>query len=296
MGLAEYEMGDFLLARNHLETAISHYDRRRDKPVGVRTVYDPGVASRYYAAATLWYLGYPEQALRRSDDALALAQELSNPLDLASAGCAAGHLHLLRGEPLAAQEIAERTITLCSEQGLTYWLARARRLRAWALIEQGYIEERIAQIQNNFGLPRTIWEKLVGRHDRIQLIEEWITIARLHPGCGAVGEMLAVANRNENDYLAADIYRLKGELQAGEGDTGVSEAESCFRRSIDIAQKQSAKSIELGATTSLARLLASFGRRDEARAVLAEIYNWFTEGFDTADLKNAKALLEELAT
>jgi tetratricopeptide (TPR) repeat protein len=295
MGVAEYEMGDFLQARNHLETAISHYDRRHDKPVGVRTVYSPEVATRYYAGAALWYLGYPEQAVRRSNEAVALAQELSNPLDLASAGFAAGHLHLLRGEALAAQEIAERTIMLCSEQGLTYWLARARRLRAWALIEQGSTEESIAQVQNDFGSPGTIWKKLVGRHDRVQLIEAWIRIARRNPGCGAVGEMLAVANGNENDYLAADIYRLKGELQAGEGDTGVSEAESCFRRSINIAQKQSAKSIELRATTSLARLWASFGRCDEARATLAEIYNWFTEGFDTVDLKEAKALLEELS-
>jgi tetratricopeptide (TPR) repeat protein len=295
MGAAEYEMGDFLLARNHLETAISHYDRRRDKPVGVRTVYSPEVATRYYAGATLWCVGYPEQALMRSNEAVALAQELSNPLDLASAGFHSGHLHLLRGEALAAQGIAERTITLCSEQGLTYWLAQAGRLRAWALIEQGFTEEGMARIQNYLRSPRTIWQRLVRRVDRVQLIDAWIRTARLNHECGAVGEMLAVANENENGYLAADIYRLKGELQTGEGDSGVSEAESYFRWSIDIAQKQSAKSIELRAATSLARLLAPFSRRDEARIMLAEIYNWFTEGFDTADLKDAKALLDELS-
>src|SRR5215471_13955744 len=135
---------------------ISHYDRTRDKPVGVRTVYSPEVAIRYYAGATLWYVGYPEQALMRSNEAVTLAQELSNPLDLASAGFHAGHLHLLRGEALAAQEIAERTISLCSEQGLSYWLAEAGRLRAWALIAQGYTEEGMAQIQNNSRSPRTI--------------------------------------------------------------------------------------------------------------------------------------------
>jgi hypothetical protein len=139
--------------------------------VGLRTVYDPGVASRSYIGATLWHIGYPEQALRRTNQAVALAQELSNPLNLAYAELAISHLRLLRGEAGAAQDIAERMIVLCSEQGLSHWLAEAKRLREWAVAEQRTPEERIAQIEKGPAPLRVAWDKLVRRLDRLELIE-----------------------------------------------------------------------------------------------------------------------------
>jgi tetratricopeptide (TPR) repeat protein len=295
MGMAQHEMGEFLLARNHLETTISLYDREGDEPVGLRTVYDAGVGGRYYACATLWHLGYPEQALRRSNEAVALAQELSSPLNLAMAKYAVGHQYLLRREARAAQGIAERLIAHCSEQGFTYWLAGANRLRGWALTQQGNTEEALAQMRKGPASLRATWEKLVTRLDRIELIDAWIRIARLGERPDTLSEMLAVAGENENGYLGADINRLKGELLLRQHNSNVAEAESCFRRAIEVARKQSAKSLELRATMSLTRLLDKQGKRDEARVMLAEIYNWFTEGFDTADLKDAKILLDELA-
>jgi tetratricopeptide (TPR) repeat protein len=296
MGMAEYEMGEFLLARNHLEATISLYDRERDQPVGLRAVYDAGVAARYYACATLWHLGYPEQALRRSNEAVVLAQELSSPLNLAMAKYAVGHQYLLRGEGRAAQSIAELLVALCSEQGFTHWLAGANRLRGWALTEQGNTEEALAQMRKHPASLRATWEKLVTRLDRIELIEAWIRIARLGERPDALSEMLAVAHENENGYLGADINRFKGELLLRQDNSNVAEAESCFQRAIEVARKQSAKSLELRATMSLARLVDNKGKRDEARAMLADIYNWFTEGFDTTDLKDAKALLGELGS
>jgi predicted ATPase len=294
VGLAEYELGDSLLSRDHLERAIFLYDRERDKPVGLRTAYDPGVAGRYYAGATLWHLGYPDQALRKTNEAVAPAQELSNPLNLASAELAASALLLLRGEACAAQDIAERMIVLCSEQGLSYWLAKATRLRDWAVAEQGSPEARMVQIENGPVPLRAIWDKLVGRLDRIKLIEVWIKIARVDQRPCVLKEMLVIADENEHGYLSPEINWLKGQLLLIQEDSKFAEAENCFQRAIEVAHKQSAKSIELRATTSLARLLASRGRRDEARTILTDIYNWFTEGFDTADLKHAKALLEQL--
>jgi predicted ATPase len=118
---------------------------------------------------------------------------------------------------------------------------------------------------------------------------------RLNDGLSALTEALAAADEHENRYYEAETHRLKGELLLRQGNANASEAQNCFERAIEIARKQSAKSWELRATMSLARLLNEQGRRDEAHARLSEIYDWFTEGFDTADLKDAKALLEELA-
>ena len=118
---------------------------------------------------------------------------------------------------------------------------------------------------------------------------------RLNDGLSALAEAQAVANETEGRGYDAEIYRLKGELLLKQDDSNAAEAQSCFQRAIEIARNQSAKSWELRATMSLARLLAKQGRRDEARAMLADIYGWFTEGFDTADLKDAKALLDELS-
>ena len=117
---------------------------------------------------------------------------------------------------------------------------------------------------------------------------------RLDDGLSALTEALAVADEHEDRYYEAETYRLKGELLLKQDDSNAAEAQRCFERAIEIARKQSAKSWELRATMSLARLLAKQGRRDEARTMLADIYDWFTEGFDTADLKDAKALLDEL--
>ena len=120
-------------------------------------------------------------------------------------------------------------------------------------------------------------------------------VGRFERGLEALTEALTIADEDEDRYCEAETYRLKGELLLKQNDSNVEQAENCFRRAIEIARKQSAKSWELRATMSLAqRLLAHQDRRDEARAMLTEIYNWFTEGFDTADLKDAKALLEQL--
>ena len=117
---------------------------------------------------------------------------------------------------------------------------------------------------------------------------------RLDDGLSALTEALAAADEHEIRFYEAEMHRLKGELLLRQDDSNAAEAQSCFQRAIEIARNQSAKSWELRATMSLARLLAKQGHRDEARAMLADIYGWFTEGFDTADLKDAKALLDEL--
>jgi predicted ATPase len=294
--MTSYWMGEFLPARKHLEKAITLYDPERHRPLAFRYgATDAGVSSLLSAALTLWHLGYPDQALKRGHEALALARKLSHAFSLVIAGLSLGFLYQYRREARAAEDSAEGMITLSTERGFTLWLALATGLRGWAMAEQGRHEEGIAQIQEGLAAFRATGAELRRPYLLSFLIEACRKTGRFDHGLSALKEALAVADKQENRSFEAEIHRLKGELLLKQNDSNAAEALSCFQRAIEIARRQSGKSLELRATTSLARLLAKQGRRDEASTMLAQIYNWFTEGFDTADLKEAKALLEELS-
>jgi predicted ATPase len=163
------------------------------------------------------------------------------------------------------------------------------------MAEQGRNEEGIAQIQEGLVAYRATGAELWRPCYLCLLGEACMETGRLDDGLSALTEALAAADENEIRFYEAETHRLKGELLLRQNDSNTAEAQNCFQRAIEIARNQSAKSWELRATMSLARLLAKQGRRDEARKMLAEIYNWFTEGFNTADLKDAKALRDELS-
>ena len=292
LGCSLYFMGELLPAREHLETAISLYNPERDRPLGHA---DSGVNCLSYAACTLWTLGYPDQALKRGNEALALAQELSHPFSLAFAEMFAGFVHKYRREARAAQENAERVLGICVERGFTHFLGAATLMRGWAMAAQGRNEEGIAQIQEGLAGVRASGIELGRPPYHTTLADACRQAGRLDDGITAVTEAQAVADQNEERAYEPEIHRVRGELLLRQDHSNAAEAQSCFQRAIEIARKQSAKSWELRATMSLARLLNEEGKRDEARAMLAEIYGWFTEGFDTADLKDAKVLLDDLS-
>jgi predicted ATPase len=185
-------------------------------------------------------------------------------------------------------------MALSTEHGFIYWLAVANILHGWAMAGQGRNQEAIAQIQEGLAALRAAGAEVERPEDLSLLAETYMKTGRLDEGLSALTEALAAAEENENRECESEIHRLKGELLLKQNNSNAAQAQRCFERAIEIARKQSAKSFELRATGSLARLLAKQGRRDEARTMLAEIYGWFTEGFDTADLKDAKALLDEL--
>lgn len=162
------------------------------------------------------------------------------------------------------------------------------------MIAQGH-GEGIADIEEDIASSRITGLKMVRPYKLCILAEACGKVGRFDEGLVALTEALTIADENEDRYYEPETYRLKGELLLKQNDSDAAEAENCFRKAIEIARNQSAKSFELRATTSLARLLGDTGRRDEARSRLSEVYNWFTEGFDTADLKDAEALLAELA-
>jgi predicted ATPase len=170
----------------------------------------------------------------------------------------------------------------------------ATTLRGWAMAEQGRNDDGMAQIQEGLAGIRATGSQLNRPYFLCLLAEACTKSGRIDDGLGASMEALAAVDEHENRQYEDEIHRLKGELLLKQNNSNALEAQSCFQRAIAVARKQSGKSLELRATMSLARLLAKQGRRDQARTMLAEIYGWFTEGFDTADLKDAKALLDEL--
>jgi predicted ATPase len=299
--------GEFTLARAHLEQdlALDHPQRRHSHAA----LYglDPGIACLSHAAWTLWVLGYPEQALKRASQALAVAQELSHPLSVAWAQWCAGVLHRYRQERQAAQAQAEALIILSTEQEFPHWVVLGTLLRGWAVAGQGQQrEEAIAPMRQSLATWRAMGAELDRPHCLALLAEAWGTMGQPEEGLVVLDEALTAVQRTGEHYCEANLYRLKGELSlqhpslpstasAPRPRVPTPQAEACFHKAIDIARRQSAKSFELRAAMSLARLWQQQDKRAEAYELLAPIYGWFTEGFDTVDLQEAKALLEALA-
>jgi class 3 adenylate cyclase/tetratricopeptide (TPR) repeat protein len=233
--------------------------------------------------------GRPDEALRLSNEALRRGHQLKHPLSLASAVMFAALLRAQRREPEAVRELAEELIALAEEHGLLEHMAAARLIRGWAVAELGEPEQAVAELDASgpLFLAWFVAEKLPQAYLRAGLAERALA---------ALNEALAGTDRSRAHIEDAELYRLKGEAIFMRDSSAIAEAESCYRKAVEIATAQCAKWWELCATVSLARLLVRTGRRDEARVMLTEIYSTFTEGFDTADLKDAKALLEELST
>jgi adenylate cyclase len=264
----------------------------------VSKMSQPLIYQRVRLCANL--LGFDlEQALQRSQEVLRLAQALAHPHSLAFALTFTGWLHQIRREAQATQERADAAILLSTEQGFPDWVAWAMTQRGWVLAEQGQIKEGITQMQQGLAASRATGAELLRPYFLALLVETWAKDGRAVDGLGAVKEALAGVQQNGVRQYEAELYRLKGELtlqaESQSRESRVKEGEECFWKAIEIARKQQAKSWELRAATSLARLWQQQGKHHEAHRILSEVYNWFTEGFDTKDLQEAKALLEELA-
>ena len=293
MGFTLDHFGEFPQARVHLEQGSELYDPQQHGSLAfVYGSFDPGVGCYGYAALALWHLGYPEQALQKSHEAVALAQELSQPFGLALALVCAAMLRQSRREAQAAQEQAEAAIALSTEQGFPLFLAWATILRGWAVAMQRQAEDGISEIREGLAA----WQAVGAEFSRTHF---WTLLAQAHGQAGqgeeglqVVGEALEIAIGTGEGFYEAELHRMKGQLTLQAGNP--QEATQCFHKAIEIACQQAAKSWELRAATSLARLWRGQGKITEAHDLLAPVYNWFIEGFDTADLKDAKAMLEEL--
>ena len=285
-------LGDFVSAREHLEQTIALYDPWRHPDHAVRYGLDPGVAARSLVAWLLWELGYPDRALKKTRAALSMARESSHPFTLAYALLLSSTILLWRRDSRAVIELTDDLIPLCREQGFSSMLTSGTLVRDGALIAQGKEEEIAIKPWEAAWLRVTGSQSYVTGH-LARSVDAYVKTGDIDAGMHLLAEALARVESTDERYCEAELHRLKGEL-LGTRDRDA-QAEQSFRTAIRVAQGQGAKSFQLRATTSLARLLAKQGRRDEARTMLADIYGWFTEGFDTADLKEAKALLDELS-
>jgi predicted ATPase len=285
--------GALVLAHEHLEQGIAICDSQQDHTPALLTMIDYGVHCRYWAALVLGLLGYPDQAQQRVREALTLAREAAHDHSLGFAHLFACHIYRLRGEVEAVQEHAAAVVALATEQGLPDCLAMGWGQQGWARAQQGEGEAGIRQIRQGLTDLQATGARLNIPGLLETLAETCARVGQIEEGLSLVAEALALVDKTGERRFEARLYVLKGWLLLfSEGDPA--EAEACFLKAIAISQKQQAKSLELRATTSLARLWSQQGKRHEARERLAAVYNWFTEGFETKDLQEAKALLDSL--
>ncbi|MFQ5595764.1 MAG: hypothetical protein ACE5HA_16585, partial [Anaerolineae bacterium] len=293
MGVTLFQVGELGPSRAHLEQAIALYDPQQPRSAALVPGHVPAVLCLSHLAWALWLLGYPDQALETCQEALKLAEELSHPFSIVFALNFAAVLHHLRQETQMAREQSEAVVALSTEQGFPFWIAGATVLQGWALALEGEIEQGIAQMRQGLAAWQATGAEIGVPHYLALLAEAYGQAGQAEEGLTVLAEALASVDNTGQQCWEAELYRLKGELLQQNGADA--DAEACFRQAIEVARRQEAKSWELRATVSLCRLLQQQGRREEARETLAEIYSWFTEGFDTPDLKEAKALLEELS-
>jgi class 3 adenylate cyclase/predicted ATPase len=294
LGATWFWLGALLAARLHLEEAIAHYRLDQRGNLVFRMGQDPGVACRAYAAMTLWLLGYPDQALAHIHDALALAHELSHPYSLAFARWGAAWVSQFRRDVPAVHEHAEAAVTLSTERGFPLWMAQGTSLRGWALAMQGQAEEGMAQVRQGIASSRATGAANVVPYLFTFLADVSDHLGHTEDGLRALAEAHTLVEQHEERWWEAEICRLRGVLLLRQTGTPPTEAEAWLQRALNVARRQEAKSLELRAAMSLSRLWQQQGKPGEAHTLLAPIYGWFTEGFDTADLQEAKALLKEL--
>jgi predicted ATPase len=286
--------GEIVSAYTHVTQGYALYTPEQHRFLAFLYGFDAGVRALAYAAMSLWVLGFPQQALRQSRNAVTLAQEIRHPASLAMALSHEAWLHQFRREAPVIQEQLEAAIVLANEQGLPFWVAMATILRGWALMAQGQGTAGIAQMHQGLAGYRATGAAMGQTYLRALLVEGYGKVGQVDTGLRLLAEALAEVERTEERVWEAELYRLKGKLLLRQGTPDEHQAETCFLQALDVARRQQAKSLELRAAMSLGRLWQQRGQRAEAYEVLAPIYGWFTEGFDTADLQEARALLKEL--
>jgi len=294
LGVTWLFLGALPAARQHLEAAIARYTPDQRHAPAFRIGHDPGVACHVHAALTLWLLGYPAQARAHVDDALALAHDIGHPSSRAFARRWAAHVAQLRRDVPAVYEHAEAAVALSTAQGFPLWAAMGTSLRGWALAMQGQGEAGLAQVRQGSAAFQATGAALNVPFLCTVLADVAASLGHTADGLQALVEAHTLVEQQGERYWAAEVYRLQGVLLLRQPGTPQAEAVTWLQRALDVARSQEAKSLELRAAMSLARLWQQQGDCTAAYDLLAPIYGWFTEGFDTADLQEAKALLAEL--
>ncbi len=288
-------LGEYTTARTHIEQGIALTDPAVQRTLALRHDAAPGVTCLALAALTLWCLGAPVQALRRSQEVLGLAQALAHPLSLALTQHYAALLHHRRRDAAAVQAQANALLTLATTEGFPLWKGFGTCWHDWALAVQGQGEAGLAQLRQGFAAVLATGQTLARPLCLVLLAEAAGHVGQIAEGLRFLAEALMALEASGRGDLLGEVYRLQGEFLLRQAIPDTAQAEACFQQALSIARRRQAKSWELRAAMSLSRLWQRQGKREEARQLLADVYSWFTEGFDTADLQEARALLAELS-
>jgi class 3 adenylate cyclase/predicted ATPase len=287
--------GDYRAAREHLETAVSLYRPDEHRNSALHYGQDIGVSALLTLSWALWHRGYPDQSARAADRALALSRELGHAHTLANAFWYAGMVAAFARDVATVHACSNNSVALASEHGFPLWAAFGRILQGWADALTCEATAGIARIRDGMAAVEATGTRLFTPFHLTLFAEALALAGKIGEGLAALEDALAKAAASGERGWDAEIHRLHGELTARLPHPGPAKAEDSFRTALAIAREQGTRGYELRAATSLARLWRDKGRREEARDLLAPVYGWFTEGLDTADLKDAKALLAELA-
>ena len=304
-------MGEPLATCEHMRRGTALYDPQRHHGHSFLFGQDPGVACRAFGAVALWLLGYPEQALQTSREAIRLSHELSQPSSQALALHFAAMVHQCRREGRAALACAELALAIAADQGFSFWQAGGMVMRGWAMAECGQTKQGVAQLRQGLDAWQATGSVTYRTYFLALLVEALGKEGRASEALELVNEALCLVEQTSERLFEAELHRLRGELllqsaaaqtadvkTLGESSRKASpavqaKAEDCFRKAIDVARRQKAKSLELRAVVSLTRLFRQQDRPAEAQSLLAEILAWFTEGLETAELKAAREFLNE---
>jgi predicted ATPase/predicted Ser/Thr protein kinase len=290
-----FSLGELAAVREHAEQGVALYDPGRHGSHTHLYGQNPKVVCLAFGAVSLWLLGYPDQARERSREAVALGEDLGHPTSRALALAFAAMLRQYCRDPVGVQESADATTVIATEHRLSLWLADGLVMGGWAVAEQGASARGIAMLRQGLA----DWSATGAETHRTYflglLADALGKGGQIEEGLSVLTEALAQFQGTGTAFHGAELHRLQGELllRAGGVESPGREAEACFGRALTVARRQQARSLELRAAMSLTRLYQKQGRQAEVRPMLAECYHWFTEGLDTTDLREARALLEQ---
>jgi predicted ATPase len=296
MGNPLLHRGDFAEARAHFDKGISLYDPTEHRALATRFGQDAGATMLSIRSWALWLLGYPEAALRDADDALNNARESGQTVTLLFALQMTALLDILCGNHLAAAARAAQSIALAEEKSALLWKAGGTMNQGCTLVLTRRASDAIDKLTAGITGWRTTGATLWLPSYLSYLARADAEFGKFDDAWRCIDEAMTAMETTKERWCEAEVHRIAGEITLSSPQPDAAKAEVCFERALEVARKQQAKSWELRAAMSMARLWRDQGKRDEARELLAPVYRWFIEGFDTLDLKEAKALLEQLAT
>jgi predicted ATPase/class 3 adenylate cyclase len=295
VGISLLCTGDIVEGRAHLEQAIALYDAAEHRPLATRFGLDAGVHALSYRSWALWLLGYPDAALTGSHRALSDAREIGQAATLMGALVTAMLPHICCGNYVMGNLLVDELVALAEAKGTLLWDALGRILRGGVLTLKGNSSDVVQMTTSGIDAEKATGATFFIPWFASSLASAYAELGKIEDAWRCIGEAMTAAESTKEKWYEAEINRIAGEIALKPPERDTAKAERYFERALTVARQQQAKSWELRAAMSMARLWRDQGKPEEARDLLAPVYGWFTEGFDTRDLKEAKALLEQLA-